>query len=248
MPIALVFDYSALSHLTEEQIEIFDIRIPSDLRPSCGAKLHSYDVSPFKQTLVLDADMLWLPRQRPSELFDALNGIEFTCISEGSTDKPSAHYFFWGHIEEIREKYNITGVVHQLRTEVMYFEKSEKVERMFKKAQEIYIKPNLNYVKEFAGGVPDEMALNIAAGIEGIQPHDPNWKPSYWAQLFQNQIPPLDQLYREYYLLSVGGNINTQNVKNLYNTLVKAQAPKLGLAFSFPLQSKHNFLENRRKS
>lgn len=247
-PIALIFDYSAVSHLTEEQQEIFDIRIPSDLYPSCGAKLHTYDLSPFKQTLVLDADMLWLPKKKPSELFDSLNGVEFTCISEGSTLKPSSHYFFWGHIEEIREKYKITGVVHQLRTEVMYFEKSERVERMFKKAQEIYLKPGLNYVKEFAGGVPDEMALNIAAGIEGIEPHDPTWKPSYWAQLFKNMIPPLDQLYRDYYLLSVGGNINTQNVKNLYNTLIKAQAPKLGLAFSFGLQSKHQFLENRRKS
>lgn len=248
IPIALVFDYSAVSHLTEEQVEIFDIRIPSNLPPSCGAKLHAYDLSPFKQTLVLDADMLWLPKKRPSELFDSLKGIEFTCISEGSTDKPSSHYFFWGHIEEMRGKYNIPGVIHQLRTEVMYFEKSERVERMFKKAQDIYLNPGLKYVKEFAGGVPDEMALNIAAGIEEIQPHDPEWKPSYWAQLFQNQIPPLEQLYREYYLLSVGGNINTQNVKNLYNTLVKAQAPKLGLSFCFPLMSKHNFLENRRKS
>lgn len=248
IPIALVHDYSAVSHLTEEQLEIFDIRIPSNLTPSCGVKLHAYDLSPFKQTLVLDADMVWLPRKRPSELFDSLTGIEFTCITEGSTEKPSSHYFFWGHIEEIREKYGITGVVHQLRTEVMYFEKSERIERMFKKAQEVYLKPDLKYVKEFAGGVPDEMALNIAAGIEGIEPHDPNWKPSYWAQLFNNQIPPLEQLYREYYLLSVGGNLNTQNVKNLYNTLVKAQAPKLGLAFSFPLQSKHQFLENRRKS
>jgi hypothetical protein len=248
IPICLVHDYSAVSHLTEEQLEIFDIRIPSSLSPSCGSKLHAYDLSPFEKTLVLDADMIWLPKHNPSDLFDSLEGIKFTAITEGSTDKPSSHYFFWGHIEEIREKYKIAGVVHQLRTEVMYFERDEAVERMFKKAQEIYLNPGLKYVKEFAGGVPDEMALNIAAGIEGIEPHDNTWKPSYWAQLFQNQIPPLDQLYREYYLLSAGGNINTQNVKNLYNTLVKAQSPKLGLAFCFPIQSKHSFLENRRKS
>lgn len=247
-PVALIFDYSAVSHLTEEQLEIFDIRIPSDLNPSCGAKLHAYDLSPFEKTLSLDADMLWLPKQKPSELFDKLEGKEFTAISEGSTENPSSHYFFWAHIEEIREKFNITGVVHQLRTEVMYFEKTEKVDRMFKRAKDIYSNHGLSYVKEFAGGVPDELAINIAAAIEGIEPHDIKWRPSYWAQLHHNQIPPLDQLYRDYYLLSAGGNINTQNVKNLYNNLVKAQAPKLGLAFSFPIQSKHQFLENRRKS
>lgn len=248
IPIALVFDYSAVSHLTEEQLEIFDIRIPSNLKPGCGAKLHVYDLSPFDKTLLLDADMLWLPRRTPSELFDSLDGVEFTAISEGSTDNPSAHYFFWASIEEIKEKYNITGVIHQLRTEVMYFERTERVESMFAKAKEIYSDHGLTSVKAFADGIPDELAMNIAAGIEGIEPHSTEWKPSYWAQLFQNQIPQPDTLYREYYLLSVGGNMNTQNVKNLYNTLVKAQAPKLGLAFSFPLQSKHQFLENRRKS
>jgi len=248
MAIALVHDYSAVSHLTSEQQEIFDIRIPSSLKPSCGVKLHSCDVSPFKQTLVLDVDMLWLPKRRPSELLHELRDIEFTCITEGSTLKPSAQYFFWANIEEIREKYQVTGVVHQLRTEVMYFEKSEKVGKMFKKAQAIHEKPDMASIKEFAGGVPDEMALNIAAAIQGIEPHSTEWRPSYWPQLFQNKVPPVDQLYSNYYLLSVGGNMNTQNVKNLYNTLVKAQAPKLGLAFSFPLQSKHQFLENRRKS
>lgn len=246
--ICLVHDYSSITHLSEDQLDIFDIRIPSTLPPNCGAKLNCYDLSPFEKTLVLDADMVWLPKQKPSELFESLNDVDFTAITEGSTDNPSAHYFFWANIEEIREKYKITGVVHQLRTEVMYFKKTEQNERMFKRAQSIYHNHGLSYVKEFAGGIPDEMAINIAAGIEGIEPHSVTWRPSYWAQLHRNQIPPLDQLYREYYLLSAGGNMNTENVKRLYNTIVKAQAPKLGLAFSFPLQSKHSFLENRRKS
>lgn len=246
-PVALVHDYSAISHLTEDQKAIFDVRIPSDLQASCGAKLHAYELSPFKQTLLLDADMLWLPKQKPSVLFESLKDVEFTAISEGSTDNLSTHYFFWANIEEVREKYNITGVVHQLRTEVMYFEKCERMERMFKRAISIYSDHGLSYVKEFAGGVPDEMAINIAAGIEGIEPVQ-NWKPSYWAQLHQNQLPQPDSLYTDYYLLSAGGNMNTQNVKNLYNNLLKAQAPKIGLIHCFPLQSKHQFLENRRKS
>lgn len=248
VPICLVHDYSSVSHLSEQQLEIFDIRIPSSMQPSCGSKLHAYDLSPFEKTIVLDADMAWLPTRKPSELFKSLDGIKFTAISEGSTVNPSSHYFFWANIEEIRDKYKITGTVHQLRTEVMYFEKSEQVQRMFKKAQDIYINHGLSYVKEFAGGVPDEMALNIAAGIEGVEPHDINWKPSYWAQLFGNQIPELGTLYREYYLLSCGGNHNTENVKKLYNSIVKAQAPKISHSHCFPLQSKHSFLENRRKS
>lgn len=245
-PIALIHDYTGISHLDESQRQIFDHLIPTDLKPGCGAKLHVYDLSPFEKTLLLDADMLWLPKKKPTELFDSLDGVEFTAISEGSTNNPSAHYFFWASIEEIREKYNIKGVVHQLRTEVMYFERTERIERMFGKAIEIYSDHGLKSVKQFAEGVPDELAINIAAGIEGVEPTD--FKPSYWAQLNKNQIPQADSLYSNYYLLSAGGNMSTQNVKNLYNNLVKAQAPKLGLSLCFPLQSKHHFLETRRKS
>lgn len=248
IPVALVYDTTGISHLDEYQKEIFDILIPCDLKPGCGAKLQAYELSPFEKTLLLDADMLWLPVHKPSELFDELNGVEFTGITEGSTDNPSSHYFFWGHVEEMREKYTIPGTIHQWRTEVLYFERSDRVKEMFSDAIQINKNHGLSYVKEFAEGIPDELSINIAAGKHGINPHKPNWQPSYWPQLFQNQVPQPSTLYREYYLLSAGGNMNTENVKQLYNTIVKAQAPKIGFTHSFPLQSKYSFLPQRRKS
>lgn len=248
IPIAVVHDSTSLSHLDEYQKVVFDHLIPCDLKPGCGAKLHAYELSPFEKTLLLDADMLWLPQHKPSELFDQLQGKEFTGITEGSTDNPSSHYFFWAEIEEIREKYQITGTVHQWRTEVMYFERSEKVEAMFTDAVKIHADHGLSKVKEFASGIPDELSVNIAAGKHGINPHVPNWQPSYWPQLFQNRLPEPGTLYRQYYLLSAGGNVNTNNVMNLYNSIVKAQAPKVGLTHCFPLQSKYSFLTERRKS
>jgi hypothetical protein len=246
--IALVHDNTSINHLDKQQRAIFDLLIPSNLPAKCGSKLHAYNLSPFDKTLVLDADMLWLPLHKPSQLFDDLNGTEFTGITEGSTNKPSSHYFFWAGVDEIRSKYEIKGTIYQWRTEVMYFEKSEKIKQMFDDAISINDNHGLSTVKEFAEGVPDELAINIAAAKHGISPHKDNWQPSYWPQLFQNQIPQADTLYREYYLLSAGGNMNTENVKQLYNRLVQAQAPKIGYSFCFALQSKHQFLTERRKS
>ena len=248
IPIAVVYDDTSLSHLDDYQRKVFDQQIYSNLKPGCGAKLNAYDLSPFEKTLLLDADMVWLPRKNPSELFDLLSGYEFTGITEGSTDNPSAHYFFWAEVSEIREKYSIENTIHQWRTEVLYFERSEKVATTFDLAKQIHKSHGLSKVKQFAEGIPDELAINIAAAASDLHPHLPNWQPSYWAQLHQNKIPELGTLYREYYLLSVGGNMNTENVKRLYNQLVKAQAPKVGLTHCFPLQSKHNFLLERRKS
>lgn len=246
--IAVVHDSTGLSHLDDRQKGVFDILIPANLKPGCGAKLHAYDLSPFEKTLLLDADMVWLPVRKPSELFEELKGVEFTAITEGSTDNPSAHYFFWAHVEEIRSKYSIEGVIHQWRTEVMYFERSEKVADMFSDAIEINQNHGLDYVKEFAEGIPDELSINISAAKHELNPHKPNWQPSYWPQLHRNQVPEPGTLYRDYYLLSAGGNMNTENVKQAYNRIVKAQAPKIGLTHCFPLQSKHSFLTERRKS
>lgn len=247
IPVAVVHDGKGLSHLSDRQLEIFDHVIEEELTPGCGVKLHAYELSPFDQTLLLDADMIWLPRHKPSDLIDSLTGTKFTGITEGSTENPSGHYFFWGDAEEMKDKFKVEKI-YQWRTEVLFFEKDDLVEAMFKDAVKIYSNHGLSYVKEFAGGVPDEMAINIAAAIHGLHPHKDNWQPSYWAQLHRNTLPDLSSLYDNYYLLSVGGNHTSENVKKLYNNIVKAQAPKLGLTHCFPVTSKHSFLENRRKS
>lgn len=246
--IALVYSKASISHLDEKQRGVFDYLIEEELPANCSAKLHAYRLSPFEKTLVLDADMVWLPGHKPEELFTELNGVEFTAITEGSTVNPSGHYFFWAEVEEIREKYKIEGTIHQWRTEVMYFERSDKVEAMFSDAIKIHGDHGLSKIKEFAEGTPDELAINIAAAKHGIDPHKPNWQPSYWPKLHQERIPEPGTLYREYYLLSVGGNMSTDNTKKFYNNIVKAQAPKVGLSFAFGLQSKHSFLPERRKS
>lgn len=248
IPIAVVHDDGSLNHLSERQKQVFDIFIPTKLTPGCGVKLHAYELSPFDSTLMLDADMVWLPKQKPSELFDKLAGSKFTGITEGSTDNPSSRYFFWANVDEIRDKFSIDKKIYQWRTEVIYFEKDETVAAMFEKALYIHSDHGLSYVKEFAGGVPDEMAINISTAIFELYPHADNWQPSYWAQLYRNTVPESGTLYRDYYLLSCGGNHTTENVKLVYNNIVKAQAPKIGLTHCFPLQSKHSFLQNRRKS
>lgn len=248
IPIAIVHDDTSLGHLSEDQTGIFDHRILSDLKPGCASKLHAYELSPFERTLLLDADMAWLPKRKPSDLFDQLNGIEFTGITEGSTTNPSGHYFFWAEVQDIRDTYNIDGVIHQWRTEVLYFERSEKCAAMFSGAIEIYKDHKLSKVKTFAEGVPDELAINISAAVHDVHPHVPNWSPSYWAQLHSNELPELNQLYTNYYTLSIGGNHTSENVKRVYNNIVKAQGMKLGLGFSFSAQSKHQFLPERRKS
>lgn len=245
-PVACIYSGPAISHLSEYQKSIFDHIIPAELPQTCCAKVYAYDHSPFDCTLLLDADMIWLPIHNPSELFMDLEGLEFAAITEGDSDNPAGHYFFWADIKEIKERFEVE-LVNQYRTEVMYFIKSEKMQAFFEKAQELITGHGLRNVKKFAGGVADEMVINIAAAVFDLKPHDKSWRPSYWPRLHGDVIPEPSTLYRKYYLLSVGGNHAPAATQKFYNGLMKAQSRKIKHQHLFALQSKFSYLPEREK-
>lgn len=253
-PIAVAYRGSALNHLSKSQMEAFDhvIVIANDLPRGSGIKLWSNLHSPFKNTLVLDADMLWLPKKTPEMLFAELAGVEvFTAITEGrynidskKTDS-NPKYFFWANPEEIAKVYKIeSGNIYQWRTEVMYF--TDKSKRMFSKARKIFSSPNLTTIQHYAGGVADELAINVSAASLGIEPHAFRWAPSYWSRLHNHRIPEVPAL-SDYYLVSFGANFASSELKKLYDRLVKASCYKMGLQHLFTLQSKKDHLPERAK-
>lgn len=255
-PIALVHSGSSLNHISNRNMCVFDhlIALPPRFKSDFGAKLHLDELTPFEETLYLDVDMAWLPRNKPSELFEKLKDIEFTGITEGYYDienpeksAPAKHYYYWAEPTEIVEKYGLQkGRLYQWRSEVMYFKKTDRVQRMFQKAREVYADPGLNSMKLFAHHVPDELALNIACAIEGIEPHQFNWQPSYWNRMHGEYMPAIDELYGKYYLLSCGSNVSSGSLKKGYDRVVKAAAYKLGIQYNFPLISKRDFMKERQ--
>jgi hypothetical protein len=252
IPVSVLFSGRALNHLSEQQLSYFDkiIEMEDTVPQSSGAKLWSYEYTPYKETLLLDADMLWLPKKKPSELFEEVKDVEFTAITEGyhdGEDHGNPIYFFWANVSEIREVYKVTGTIYQWRTEVMYFKKSAKVNKLFSQAKKIFLNPKLASVKKFADGVPDELALNIAAAQQGVEPHVQKWQPAFWWKLNNQIVPGLQQLY-SYYLASFGSNTASQPVKLMYNRIMKSAAHKLGVTHVFPLYSKREYLPERSKT
>src|SRR6185436_7852014 len=97
-------------------------------------------------------------------------------------DKPSGHYYFWADMDEIKRVYGIE-MMYQFRSEVMYFRKCKEVKKLFDDAKKIYANPRLTTIRQHAGAVPDELALNISAAKNDMHPHQLGWSPSYWFQL-----------------------------------------------------------------
>ena len=257
IPITILHNGAGLQHLSEKQLSIFNTIIKIE-PTSFGAKLCLADYSPYDCTLYFDADMLWMPRKKPSDLFAELQGVPFTSITEGfydyasNVDYGNKMYHYWADPLEAKQVYGLTGKFYQWRSEVIYFEKSAKA--MFDLAKEIYrdlvefgmmSNPKI-VVKKFADHVPDELAINIAASILNIDPHEFKWIPAYWHRL-HGEGRNLPAIMDKYYLLSVGGNFASTTMKTCYNNICKAAHNKLGLQYLFTLQSKKSVMPDRVK-
>jgi hypothetical protein len=251
-PIAVLYNGAALNHLTDAQLALFDHRIDIGSSPGMLVKLRLDELSPFDRTLYVDVDMVWLPKKTPSQLFAELEGEDFNIITEGffslngDAHDINSKYPFWFDPEAVRMAYPVKRRIYQARSEVMYFEKTDRVLELFDEARRIYNDPAID-VGNFADTLPDEFAFNIAMSVMDIDPAKYKWKPSFWLLLHGKSFPPLMELYRDYWLLSAGGNHSNGSVKKLYNTVVKAAAYKLGRQHLFDLQSKNTFLQERKK-
>lgn len=253
-PVVIATSGAALNHLNSRQKELFDDII--DMQESgFGTKLTLDLISPFEETLFCDADMAWLPKYTPNELFNSMGQSDFSAITEGycdmeTMDKTNVHpkYYFWADVEEISEVYGVRkGKMYQWRSEVIYFKKGQRSKELFQTAREVYADPKLKSILLFAGNIPDELGINVSAAIHGIEPHKYKWMPAYWPRMNGGHIPSLEELYSKYYLLSCGSNVSTGNTKLVYNRVVKAAAYKLGFQHLFPLVNKKESMPDRQR-
>lgn len=242
IPIAVVFSEASLSHLSARQVAIFDhkIELPTEYRTGFGVKLHLDQLTPFDKTLYLDADMLWL-RRTPAELFASLEGTAFTCITEGTSENPNPKYYFWADAKEIQSAYGV-GLVHQTRSEVIYFENKCKV---FAKARSLNPEKKLTSIRRFGEWIPDELYFNIAVAQLGIEIKP--FMPAYWARLHNELMPNMAILIKDYYLLSFGSNAASPVMKRNYDNIMQVVCNKLRLPYMFKLKSKKEWAPGRLK-
>lgn len=256
-PICIIHSERSLNHLSENQKRYFDqlILLPEEKAKGFACKLHLDELSPFEETLFLDADMAWLPLRGPSRLMDELSEVEYTGITEGCFDidtkdrsEVSKKYYFWADVDEIVKKYQLSnGKIFQWRSEVIYFKRTEKVKSFFATAREIHADHGLKSIIMFGHQIPDELGINISAAIHGIEPHQYKWIPALWPRLHGNNTTNFEEIYTRYYLLSCGSNYATGDIKKLYDRIIKCAAIKFRTQHVFPLIDKKTFIPDRAK-
>jgi hypothetical protein len=217
-----------------------------------------YELSPFDETIFLDADMIWFSnpqRKNATTIFDELKGVELTFQNRGYFDlhheKVNENYSNWCNIAEVKEKY-FTGTIpenkgrfYHLHSEFIFFTRSQSNQQFFNMCREIFDNPQVKPA-DFDGDIPDELAFDIAVAVTGKNPHQENFLPIHW---FAIEGPAnIQQLQNKFYGLSMGGNNLPKQMAEKYKMLARFYARALGLPYSFSIHPKKSWSPGRRNA
>lgn len=249
LPIHLIHDDKWKDLLFKEQ-SLFDSNvIPIDKHWHSGdqtnpikAKTRLYDLSPFDNTLYLDVDIIWL--NRPIDgLIDELKGVEFAIMNKGKEE-----VCWWADPADIRA---ITGNEHPMYwfySELIYFQRGDRMKDFFRKVKENYDKPKVK-CKTFGNShMPDELAYIMASLQTGVLPHKDGWLPVYWylRDTEYRHLQPY-QLADMFYAYSIGGNVTPSYAKAHYNNLATHYANSQGLKKPYQVRDKRSYIAERQK-
>jgi len=250
--ISLLWKGSAKNHI-EPYLSIFDevIEIPDHCVMSNGvesllrAKVCLYDLSPYSETIYIDADVIWFPFKQVDELFDRLTGLDFTmgCRSKNNLDDDPR--LIWATAENLKSVFGEINV-YNLSSEFIYFKKTKAVKEFFDAAQESFDNPGVDYTR-FAGTVPDELAFQIAMIKTGIEPHQIPFLPFYWEHYHKKNLNVPEIYKKDYYGYSMGGNHNYPLQKQIYDNLAKFYAKTFGMKYAFLSANKRDIFNTRSK-
>lgn len=236
----------------EPYMSIFDnvVDIPDEcvtrngLESLLRAKVCLYDLSPYEETIYIDADVITFPMKKITALFDELDGIDFTMGNRGKTDLSTDPRLIWSKPDEMRKVFGDV-TIYNLSSEFMYFKKTDRVREFFEIAKTAFDEPGVIY-NRFAGTVPDELAFQIAMIKSDVAPHRLPFLPFYW-EPYEKKNRVLSDLYKlPYYGYSIGGARLNPQQKNAYDTLAKVYARGFGLKFPLLSKSKNGVLPSRK--
>jgi hypothetical protein len=144
---------------------MFDLIVRWDFssRPGLISKLDLYAMSPFEQTLFLDADILMYVSVE--EVFHRLVGSEFAVIGQNASQPD-----YFPVIEPIRARVPST-TFPRFFGGLYYFERSERVARIFRHAAEWLPQYDELGIVRIRGQINDEPLFSLALAMEGMTAH-----------------------------------------------------------------------------
>ena len=206
-------------------------------------KTFTYELSPFKHTLCLDADTAWSWMHRVEDVvapyrdrpFTAMNYLHKNC-GDTSFILPKHSYVFWADDGDIGKAWGVQGRrIYQIQSSFYYFTKGKEAKAYFDKVRWVYDNPKLT-VMEWANSIPDEYAYNVATAITGIELHESPYHPLFvpYTQNYTREVK-IDRIAAKWCGISMAGSrISSMPMHSAYDTFVAYACRQLGLVSHWP--------------
>jgi hypothetical protein len=212
------------------------------------AKTALYKLTPYKTTICLDADTIWINEKPIRDLFNELDGIDFTMANRSFMDleeeRITDEFGVWASPNYIKKKFNFTkGRFYNLSSEMIYFKKDKKVGKLFSDAFKIYDKPLEHRI--FNGGMPDELPFTISMIKNDLYPHADNYVPFYWeaAQMPPKRLTGGD--LKAFYAYSMGGHMAHPIMRKTYDNFVKFYSKHFNVMHPYLWTDKRAYMPER---
>jgi hypothetical protein len=248
--VCVIADEDGLSHLHEGQKMIFDKIIyvdknqiyRNDKKIPLLTKFYLYELTPYeKETIFVDADIIFSVLCNYSELWKSYQKIDWTMANRGFND-PNKGISEWVDINKLKEAYDNIEQWIDLSSEWIYFKQNEKSKEIFELALKYYDENKL-MTRFFAGDKPDEPFFNLALNELKHKPHKLPYQPTYWQPAVKKLMNSLD-IKKNYYAFSAGGNFLPPAQQRIYDEFAKNAAYKMNMQ-EFKVPHKRTQLKER---
>jgi hypothetical protein len=240
--VAVIADEEGLRHLHPGQRMIFDYIIPPAVEKPLVNKFHICELSPFQETLFVDADMIFSPMAKFDEFWNSMSTIDWTMANRGKDDLVKG-ISEWTTKEDIAEAYGEVEQWYDLSSEWIYFKKNDLSYSIFANA-EMYYEDNKLKVRQFAGDRPDEPYFNLSLISVNHKPHQAPYQPTYWQPAMKG-FPGVMGIKKGWMAFSVGGKSIPQQQMQVYDELAKNASFRMNMP-SMKIAQKINQLSERK--
>jgi hypothetical protein len=267
-PICLITTKGNLQYISEVKKQYFNHIIELDPKEYTvnGKQNHVlnkfrlFELSPFEETIYLDADSVWSRGRNINDLFEQFKAVDF-----GFTTYNENEYFpinseksiFWckegNNINDFNKffKFKKDAIFYHVQASFLYFKKTEKAKQIFDKALEVFLKRDFDF-REWADGMADELAFDLALALLNYKTENHYSGNIFYYPLNANKkvrINDLPNIYKNYFYISLAGHQMHNDFISLYDRLVKyysQQDLRLGTSEIYLWKNKADFLTERK--
>jgi len=217
IPIALICDQSSIGSLPNNKV--FDQIIPVNLglclengiMNPFKLKTYLYDLTPFEETLYLDADALCLKKIEDLLLLIEKTDLQIYEVRRYKPEKYHECTMVWYKnagitLKQALTAYGINGlsVYPEYNSSFIWFKKTEKVKAFFDQVKKNYFDRRIKF-KAIGKCYPDELAYNLASIQTGLYSGMERFRPIHfkWDDAAGNK--PINELKEKYWFIGMAG-------------------------------------------